>query len=265
MDLRVDLLKNPDIEVSEDLFYQKGFHFMGEFEKKYIELRDKEHRLYPDEVVAQLPVIDRDNPQREEWAIRANSLQKIIRHLSRLPSRENLLDVGCGNGWLANRLSQIGINVVALDANLTELRQAARTFKRTNLSFVYGDVFHRFLDGLAFDIILLASCIQYFPDLTMLINRLMKLMAPSGRILIVDSPIYRSTASASRAETRSRKYLSSVGMPEMANSYFHHTIDALAPFSFKVIHDPSGLRSRVKRVMFGEPSSPFPLIQIFRS
>ena len=264
MDLRGQLLQNPGIEVRENLFYQKGFQ-RTQFESSYITLREKEHRLYKDDEVAQLPHVSPEHPLSKEWKIREHSLRQLIGLMANYPNGKKLLDLGCGNGWLARRLAELGMEVLGLDKNETELRQASRLFRENNLSFVCGDVFHASLDGFQFDTILLASCIQYFPDIAALVSRLLNLVKYSGNILIIDSPLYQSAGEAMEARMRSSKYFSAMGNPEMTEEYFHHTINALKPFSYTLLHEPASMMARVKRIIFKENFSPFPAIQIRRN
>src|SRR6478672_8506579 len=99
------------------------------FEEKYILLRRKEKRLYTDEQVKWLPEIEVSHPHYKEWQARKRSCNKLIQHLGSKRTELNILDVGCGNGWLCHRLSKIpGSSVVGIDINKIELDQAKRVF-----------------------------------------------------------------------------------------------------------------------------------------
>src|SRR6478672_1922889 len=134
------------------------------FEEKYISLRKKENRLYTDEQVKWLPEIDLSNPHYKEWELRKESRNKLTKHLSSKKIKLNILEVGCGNGWLCHHLSKIpGSNVAGIDINQTELDQARRVFDHiANIEFFYGGIDSEKIRPEKFDVIIFAASIQYF-------------------------------------------------------------------------------------------------------
>lgn len=195
------------------------------FQKKeglYLEVRRREGRVLPDEVLKTLPDIAPSSPYAGEWKLRARSLNRLKNHL---PEGSNLqiLDLGCGNGWMANRLAENPLwNVWAVDLNQEELEQGARLFGRKNLKFVYAEVLQDVLPKNHFDVILLAASVQYFPDLSGLLAVLRKLLKTRGEIHILDAPFYKNEAAKSAAQHRTLAYYTKVGVPEMAEYYHHH-------------------------------------------
>ncbi len=226
----------------------------------YLSVREKEGRLYSDEVVAQLPVVLHGHPQANEWRARAASAARLTRHLARQAQPLHILDLGCGNGWLANRLSEAGYQVVGVDQNLYELKQAARVFSSNpQVTFLAADIFSAPFAPETFDVILLASAIQYFPNLPALLNTLFQYLKPQGAIHIMDSPLYASEEIPS-AMQRSEQYYASLGFPEMAEQYFHHGVADLGPFDAQWLYRPGprSLRQRLLRSV----DSPFPWLVI---
>src|SRR5450755_2113584 len=188
-----------------------NIHFQGEtksdnllFEKKYIEIRCIENRLYSDEEVSHLPDISPEHLHYREWKIRKKSSLKLISYLASKKKRLQILEVGCGNGWLSHALAAIpGANVIGLDINFTELQQAANVFNDDrNLKFVYGDIYSGVLLETIFDIIIFPASVQYFNSFKKILGFCMEQIQPSGEIHILDSPFYRSTEIAA-AEKRS--------------------------------------------------------------
>lgn len=134
-----------------------------------------------------------------------------------------ILDLGCGNGWLANRLAENPKwKVYAVDLNQEELEQGARLFGRENLEFAYADVLQGELPENKFDVIVLAAAVQYFPDLDTLLTTLRKLLKANGEIHVFDSPFYKNEAEKTAARERTLAYYSDIGFPEMARFYHHH-------------------------------------------
>jgi SAM-dependent methyltransferase len=227
----------------------------------YLRVREKEGRLYPDDVASRLPDISTNRPLRDEWRARADSLRRLLRYLGRLPQPLSILELGCGNGWLSNRIGLLpGIRVWGLDRTGIELTQAARLFNAENVAFLSADIFTPPFSPGSFDIILLASVIQYFPDLPALIRSLCPLLAPQGEIHLLDSPLYTEAQIAS-ARARTLDHYVALGFPEMADHYFHHTAGILQQFSPHWLYRPTEWQARISRYL-GRVNSPFPWLSI---
>ena len=213
----------------------------------YLRVRQKEGRLYPDQIAARLPEIPAHHPLTDEWRARAVSANQLARYIARLPQPLRVLEVGCGNGWLSHRLASIrGVRVWCLDRGGSELAQAARLFHAPDLAFLNADIFRSPFAPHAFDLIVLASVIQYFPDLADLIRTLKDLLTAGGEIHLLDSPLYTEDELASARE-RTHLYYASLGFPEMAGCYFHHTFSALQPFSPRWLYRPHDWQTRLRR------------------
>jgi SAM-dependent methyltransferase len=174
-----------------------------------------------------------------------------------------VVDGGCGNGWLANLIAGIeGCRVVALDPNEVELAQAERVFGgRPNLRFLVADVRDPLPVPERPDVVVLASVLQYVPDLPGLITHLAASLAPGGELHILDSPFYR-TAELPAARERSRRYYRDLGVPEMAEAYRHHDWRTLEPFEPTVLYRPDSLRVTIEGRLLRRARSPFPWIRI---
>jgi SAM-dependent methyltransferase len=231
--------------------HQDGVYYLcdpgpyAEKEDHYVQVRDREARLYPDDVVRALPAIRPDHPLAGEWQARVDSLRRLLSYLAQLPPGLAVLDLGCGNGWMAHHLAALsGVNVYGLDLNRRELAQAVRVFgDQPRLKFLFGDVYSVALPC-EFNLVVLASAIQYFPDLPALIRRLKGLLVPGGEIHILDSPLYEP-GEVPAAQARSRAYYQSKGLAFMADDYHHHTRASLAAFQPKVLYNPSAPLNRL--------------------
>src|SRR6476646_1609343 len=226
------------------------------FEEKYILLRKKENRLYTDEQLEWLPDIEVSHPHYKEWEIRKSSGNKLIQHLSNKGTELNILDVGCGNGWLCRHLSKIpGSNIAGIDINKTELEQAKRVFDHIeNLEFFYGGIDNERTRNEKFDAIIFAAAIQYFPSLDNIIASAFQLLHVDAEIHILDSHFYRSSE-LKMERSRSFDYYRSLQFAEMAEYYFHHCIDELERYNHKIFYNPDQFRNR-----FIKNKNPFPWI-----
>jgi len=227
----------------------------------YLRVREKEGRLYSDDVVARLPSIANDHSHAQEWRARSASASRLTRYLSRRSRPPTVLELGCGNGWLSNRLSESARFVVGADRNRYELEQAVRVFSQNSrLVFLETDIFSAPFSAGRFDVIVLASVIQYFRDLPVLLKALPRYLEPHGEIHIMDSPLYSDTETEAAVQ-RSQRYYSSLGFPEMAEHYFHHRLSDLNDFDPTMLYQPQPLVMRMKRLL-GWIDSPFPWIVI---
>lgn len=228
------------------------------FEKKYILIRTLENRLITDEELIRLPEIAGNHRYYGEWLMRKSSSQRLLRHLSAPGKPLDILEIGCGNGWLAHRLAEIpGSEVTGLDINFTELQQAARVFRNVaNLRWIQGDIRSGILGEHRFDRIIFAASIQYFPFLKEILYTASANLSPDGEIHILDTPFYK-TAELEKARERTRAYYTSFGYPEMADFYYHHTVADLHSFHPAFLYNPQSIRNRWQRI-----KSPFPWVRI---
>ncbi len=227
----------------------------------YLRVRQKEGRLYSDEIVSCLPDFPSRHPLKPEWLARADSAQRLRRYLANLPPPVHVLDLGCGNGWLSHLIATLpDTKVWGLDRPGPEAVQAARVFAARNTAFLFADIDRVPFPSSSFDVIILASVIQYFSDLPTLIQGLLPLLKPDGEIHLLDSPLY-SAHDLVAARPRTVAYYVGLGYPEMAAAYFHHTAAALDQFRPDYLYRPEALPARLSRQL-GRMASPFPWVRI---
>jgi SAM-dependent methyltransferase len=227
----------------------------------YLKVREKEGRLYSDDIVATLPLFPKNHTLSNEWQARSQSAKRLRTYLFQKNTSLKILDLGCGNGWLSNFLAQDNHFVFGVDQNLFELKQAQRVFlANSKLHFLKADIFSAPFPKESFDIILLASAVQYFPDLTKLLETLCKYLKPKGEIHILDSAFYAEDE-IQPAIHRSETYYSSLGYSEMSKYYFHHRFSELEKFSPKWLYIPNSHILYFKK-LFGKIDSPFPWVVI---
>lgn len=231
------------------------------FEQEYIAVRQKENRIYTDEQVKWLPEIEETHPHYKEWQMRMNSCFKLVQYLSNKKTELNILEVGCGNGWLCSQLAKIpGSNVAGIDINKTELDQAKRIFDSIeNLEFFYCGLNDNNIRNEKFDVIVFAASIQYFPSLDEILSVAFELLNPNGEIHILDSHFYRSSELDS-ARNRTNEYFQSIHFPGMAKHYFHHGIEGLRAYNHKLFYIPDLFMNR-----FLKNKNPFPWVCIYHN
>jgi len=223
----------------------------------YLRLREKEGRIYSDDIVAHLPYMADALPHANEWRARAISSMRLHRYFSSKPTPLSLLELGCGNGWLSNLLSQSRHRVIGMDRNQQELKQAARIFQsNSKLLFLDADIFSSPFYFGQFDAIVLASVVQYFQNIHILLPVLLSYLKPAGEIHIIDSPFYED-GDLKEASTRTEIYYRTLGFSQMTEHYFHHRLSDLMPYRAQCLYAPKGMLHRLKQA-FGQVDSPFP-------
>lgn len=238
---------------------------LSKFENIYLKVREKELRLYPDEILASLPWVPKTHPHFKEWMIRKMTYEKLKFYLQQKNKSLHILDMGCGNGWMSNKLSKINQSIVTgIDLNRYETEQAKRVFKNNQrLTFQAGDLLEeKLFHTEQFDIIVLAASIQYFPDITRLIKYLLGLLNPNGEIHFVDSPFY-SEKNIEKAKEASRNYYRSLRCEEMTRYYHHHRWSEIEDFHFQIMNHTWKDHFLLK--IFGTKRNYFPWVVIYQS
>ena len=222
------------------------------FEKLYLLVRQKEQRVYSNAELMNLPEIAASHKHHYEWSVRKESCKNLIAYLKKKNQFLRILEIGCGNGWLSHKLAEIPrTEVIGLDINLTELQQAANVFTNSNLQFVYGDIRENILQNRQFDIIIFAGAIPYFSSLTEIIHSTLESLTPRGEIHIIDSFFY-NTGNVETAKQNCREYYRNMGIPDMANYYFHHLLSGMDQFNYTMMQQRHSFFKRLflKRSVF---------------
>lgn len=216
------------------------------FNELYIALRLKEGRIYNDKELVLLPKVSPSHRYFKEWNIRRHSSDKLLQYIKRNGHTCNVLEIGCGNGWLSAKLATVARgNVTGIDINLVELQQARKVFNKiSNLRFLYGDIRSGILQDKKYDLIVFAASIQYFSSLYEIIKIALHHLTLQGEIHILDSYLYRFNEIA-EAKQRSKQYYTQSGFCEMSGYYFHHSIEDLKPFYFSTIYNPHALKNKL--------------------
>ncbi len=144
-----------------------------------------------------LPFKDLSGRRRADWRIRVRSFNVLVKNvLTRLqaPLGRSLkvIDLGAGNGWLSNRLSAQGDRVVAVDLlvngedGLGAWKFYEHTFTAVQAEFNHLPVMDRFADAVIFN-----ASFHYSENYAETLKEALRVLSPEGRIVILDSPVYR--------------------------------------------------------------------------
>lgn len=227
----------------------------SDFEKCYLEVREKEKRVLSIEEIKKLPYVERGNPHYALWKTRRRNIKRFLKYLSQKKKPLNILDVGCGNGFFTNLMQAQGQNVMGLDVNFIELRQAAEAFGASKITWVYADIFSDNLPENKFDVITFCSSFQYFENPGQLLKRCKALLNTAGEIHIIDSPVYPE-AEIESAKIRSINYFRDIDSEHMLQYYHHTSRQVFDDYDITFRYKPNKFRMKVFK------DSPFPWIVV---
>lgn len=140
-----------------------------------------------------LPFRDGNGRYRHIWHIRAQSFRALQKQL--LPPGtppQRILDLGAGNGWLAYRLAQLGHTAAAVDllVNETDGLGTHRFYDAPYLPLQAEFDQLPLADSQA-DLVIFNGAFHYAMNYERTLSEALRLLRPQGRLVIMDSPLYR--------------------------------------------------------------------------
>jgi SAM-dependent methyltransferase len=147
-----------------------------------------------------LPEPTPGHPLEWQWSIRSTTWVHVRdRVLPRLGPALRVVDLGAGVGWLSHRLAELGHEPVAVDLSvdgrdgLGAARHYDPTWPRVQAEFDRLP----FADAQA-DLVVFNASLHYSTDYAVTIAEACRVLRPGGRVLVVESPMYRREESGRR-------------------------------------------------------------------
>lgn len=173
-----------------------------QFVHEYETVRRAEGRGSPDAAYFRaLPYCDLSGRMPVDWRIRASSfdclLKRIVAPLERKTGRSlRIADLGAGNGWLSNRLAGHGHQVAAVDLlDNTWDGLGAHVHYETTFTPLQAEFDSLpFLPG-TFDLVIYNASFHYSVDYRRSLAEAVRVLGADGRVVVMDSPLYRNPAS----------------------------------------------------------------------
>lgn len=97
----------------------------------------------------------------------------------------SVLEVGCGDGFLAARLSQRVPQVVAVDADEPVLQRAKQRFPAASVTWRHGDILDLADELGDFDAVVSNATLHHLPDIPAALATLRALVRPGGTLALV--------------------------------------------------------------------------------
>jgi SAM-dependent methyltransferase len=173
-----------------------------EFVERYEAVRKAEGRVVQDPTdLRALPFRGAPRKRAYEWRIRSQSFRALVRHVLKplersRATRLRILDLGSGLGWLAYRLASRGHEVAAIDL-VTNDFDGLGVHRHYDGSFlpVQAEFDRLPFAEQAADLIIYNAAFHYATDYRTTLIEAIRVLAPNGLIVIMDSPLYRDHSS----------------------------------------------------------------------
>jgi SAM-dependent methyltransferase len=122
----------------------------------------------------------------KEWNVNIHYDARLAEYVP--ASAATVLDVGCGDGFLAARLARTVPEVTAIDVNAPVLARARARFPGAKVTWCHGDVLTHPLEPASFDAVLSNAALHHLPDTRAALQHLGELVKPGGTLAVVGFP-----------------------------------------------------------------------------
>lgn len=152
------------------------------------------------------------------WQLRrAETILMIIRSLAL--DRPKILDIGCGTGWFAGQLSQVG-ETTGIDLSETAIRLANLQF--SHVRFISGNLYEIPLPPEEFDIVVAQEVIAHVEDQLKFLERVAYTLKPESFMVVttVNKFVIKRTPQAPDPREHIKQWLSMKGLKHLLASHF---------------------------------------------
>lgn len=108
--------------------------------------------------------------------------ESIVRHIKKKSAL--ILDVGCGNGWVASALVPCGHRVISMDISLKNPLDSVKITNHPNHAGLISDVYNIPFSRGTFDYIIASEIMEHLPDPLLFVETLVKILKQNGKLLI---------------------------------------------------------------------------------
>lgn len=114
-----------------------------------------------------------------------NTLRLIEQAKKHVKTTDNVLDFGCGTGFISERISESVQSIHAIDFSSRMIDYATRNSERTNIDYWHTTIFDERLKPGSYDVIFSFYILHLLDDPKKTIQRLEELLKPGGVFLSV--------------------------------------------------------------------------------
>jgi SAM-dependent methyltransferase len=157
-----------------------------------------------------LPSVPDDDPQRAIWRLRERTFGQLITRAVQPLAKERtrslrVLEVGSGNGWLADRLARRDHQVAAIDLSLDDRDGLGALVRYSSVSRAGAGIgpvlpVQAEFDRLPFaaaqaDLVIFNAALHYSTDYRTTIAEALRVLRHDGTLIVLDSPVYHTAVS----------------------------------------------------------------------
>jgi 2-polyprenyl-3-methyl-5-hydroxy-6-metoxy-1,4-benzoquinol methylase len=95
-----------------------------------------------------------------------------------------ILDVGCGNGWVAKSLLPMNKKIISMDISSINPSRVVKDLPHKNHAGLIADVFFLPIKENSIDCVIASEIIEHVPDPGLLISNLLKVLKKGGKLII---------------------------------------------------------------------------------
>src|SRR5216683_1147000 len=208
---------------------------VAQFTREYTTVRRAEGWGSGDRAYYQaLPFTDLTGRFERIWRIRAKSYITFVTHVlepleatctdyqsvsstlakePRSGGRLRILDLGAGNGWLSNRLTERGHTVTAIDLSDDPFDGlgAARHYN-TPFKTLLAEFDHLPLADKSVDLAIFNAPLHYSTNYVRTLQEALRVLQPHGTLVMLDSPMYTDPSSGTRmVQERQNRFMATYG------------------------------------------------------
>ncbi|HSG16492.1 MAG TPA: class I SAM-dependent methyltransferase [Anaerolineae bacterium] len=151
-----------------------------------------------------LPFDDLSGRHGDIWRIRARSYEMLLSGVIEPLAAERdralrILDLGAGNGWLSYRLAQKGHRALAVDL-LDNVYDGLGAYVHYDVAFepLQAEFDRLPVDDAQADMVIYNGALHYSADYAQTLAEGLRVLQPAGRLVVLDSPIYRDASSGDK-------------------------------------------------------------------
>ncbi len=165
-----------------------------------------------------LPYRDLTGRMSADWHIRSISYDAFLKYVLTAMEEKgernlSVLDLGAGNCWLSHRLSRRGHLVAAVDLCTNDFDGlGCHRYYNSSFTPVLAEFDHLPFPSTAIDLVIFNASLHYSTDFQITLSESLRVLRPTGRLVVLDSPIYRDPKSgAQMVSERETAFLTQYG------------------------------------------------------
>ncbi|MFH1065924.1 MAG: class I SAM-dependent methyltransferase [Nanoarchaeota archaeon] len=122
-----------------------------------------------------------------------NKFKKDIIETASMAFPKNILDIGCGNGFITKEIAKAFPNtrITAVDIEQEKINYAKKHNNTSNVKYAKGDIFHLPFKKSSFDLVICNEVLEHLVDYKKAVNALAGLSSRYILVSVPNEPLFR--------------------------------------------------------------------------